>query len=196
MATADTAGYLDKDTDAWLDVFVFDANGNGVTGLAAASFSAATFFRKASNTEVVDTAVTLVDTGDADYEINEVGGGWYSVNIPGASGATANNDTSGLVWIMLERASGPDSVGVPMIVIDPTNADNLATLATDALADSVPADGSLPTVRQSLYMITQFLMERAKSGTTLTVKKVNGSTTLMTFTLDDADAPTSITRTT
>lgn len=66
----------------------------------------------------------------------------------------------------------------------------------DSLADSVPADGSLPTVRQALYMIWQFLSEKSVSGTTLTVKKADGSTSLMTFTLDDGTSPTSITRAT
>lgn len=74
-------------------------------------------------------------------------------------------------------------------------ADTLA-LTDTAIADSVPADGSLPTVRQALYMITQFLMERAVSGTTVTVKKADGSTTLLTLTLDDGTTPTSITRAT
>jgi hypothetical protein len=58
------------------------------------------------------------------------------------------------------------------------------------------ADGALPTVRQALYMIVQFLLERIVSGTTVTVKKVDGTTTLMTLTLDSATTPTSITRTT
>jgi hypothetical protein len=62
------------------------------------------------------------------------------------------------------------------------------------MADSVVADGSIPTMRQAMYMITQFLFERAVSSTTVTVKKVDGSTSLMTFTLDDAVTPTSITR--
>ena len=66
----------------------------------------------------------------------------------------------------------------------------------DPLADSVPADGALPTVRQALYMLVQFLTERSVSGTTVTVKKVDGSTSLMTFTLDDGTNPTSITRVT
>lgn len=69
--------------------------------------------------------------------------------------------------------------------------------ALDAvLADSVPADGSRPSLAQAAYMIVQFLTERAVSGTTVTVKKVDGTTTLMTFTLDDATSPTSITRAT
>lgn len=63
-----------------------------------------------------------------------------------------------------------------------------------AVADSVPADGSRPSVRQALYMITQFLMEKSVSGTTVTVKKPDGSTALMTLTLDSSTDPTSITR--
>jgi len=70
--------------------------------------------------------------------------------------------------------------------------DSLAT----QLADSVPADGTRPTVAQAIYMIVQFLTERAVVSTTCTVKKVDGSTALMTFTLNDATDPTSITRTT
>lgn len=64
------------------------------------------------------------------------------------------------------------------------------------LADSVPSDGTIPTLRQAIYMLAQFMFERSVSSTTLTVKKVNGSTSLMTFTLDDATNPTSITRAT
>jgi len=64
----------------------------------------------------------------------------------------------------------------------------------DQLTDSVPADGTLPTVRQALYMLVQFMTERSVSGTTLTVRKTDGSTSLMTFTLNDATSPTSITR--
>ena len=64
------------------------------------------------------------------------------------------------------------------------------------LADSVPADGTRPTLRQAMYMVVQFLHERAVSGTTVTVKKVDGSTGLLTLTLDDGTDPTSITRAT
>lgn len=64
------------------------------------------------------------------------------------------------------------------------------------LADSIPADGTLPTARQALYMITQFLLERAVSGSTVTVKKADGTTSLFTLTLNDATTPTSITRAT
>jgi hypothetical protein len=67
---------------------------------------------------------------------------------------------------------------------------------TTQMADSVPADGTIPTREQAIYMITQFLLERAVSGTTVTGKKVDGSTSLMTLTLNDGTTPTSITRAT
>lgn len=76
------------------------------------------------------------------------------------------------------------------------NAEVVDALATDVIADSVPADGSRPTIAQGVYLISQFLLERAVSGTTVTVKKPDGSTTLMTLTLNDGTSPTSITRAT
>jgi len=65
---------------------------------------------------------------------------------------------------------------------------------TSAIADSYATDGSQPTMVQALLAVHQFLMERAVVGTTMTVYKPNGSTAAMTFTLDSATAPTSITR--
>ncbi len=67
---------------------------------------------------------------------------------------------------------------------------------TTQMADSVPADGTISTREQALYALLQILTEFGISGTTLTVKKVDGSTTLMTFTLSDATNPVSLTRAT
>jgi hypothetical protein len=67
---------------------------------------------------------------------------------------------------------------------------------TATVADSIPADGTRPSIAQAVLMITRFLMERSVSSTTVTVTKEDGSTANMTFTLDDATSPTSITRAT
>jgi hypothetical protein len=72
----------------------------------------------------------------------------------------------------------------------------LTTDLTGTLADSIPADGTRPSMQQALLMITRYLFERSLSGTTLTVKKEDGSTTSMTFTINDASNPTSQSRTT
>ena len=58
------------------------------------------------------------------------------------------------------------------------------------------ADGAAPTLTQALMMIQQMLGDFAISGTTLTIKEVDGTTTAATFTLDDGTNPTSLTRAT
>lgn len=65
---------------------------------------------------------------------------------------------------------------------------------TTQMADSVAADGSIPTREQALLMVSRFLFERSVASTTVTVTKEDGSTSSMTFALDDANNPTSITR--
>jgi hypothetical protein len=67
-------------------------------------------------------------------------------------------------------------------------------LYTRALTESYAADGAAPTVAQALCLIQQALTEFAISGTSLVVKKLDGSTTAATMTLNDATTPTSITR--
>lgn len=73
-------------------------------------------------------------------------------------------------------------------------ATQITALLTTAVADSLPADGSRPSVAQGILWLTRFLGERSVSGLTMTVKKEDGSTSAMTFTLDDSLNPTSITR--
>lgn len=77
----------------------------------------------------------------------------------------------------------------------PTKAETDALLTT-ALTESYAADGAAPTLTQAIYAIQQFLQEKSVASTTLTVKKLDGSTGAMTFTLDDDTNPTSITRAT
>lgn len=74
------------------------------------------------------------------------------------------------------------------------NAEVVDALTVDVIADSVATDGNRPTIAQALLELTRFLMERSVSSTTMTVKKEDGTTASMTFTLDSATAPTAITR--
>ena len=64
------------------------------------------------------------------------------------------------------------------------------------MTESYAADGAAPTMVQALYMILQSIMEISISGTTMTIKKLDGTTTAMTVTLNDATNPTSRTRAT
>lgn len=65
-----------------------------------------------------------------------------------------------------------------------------------AIADSIPADGAMPSVKQALYMIAQRLTEAGIVGTTMTIYKPDGTTPLYTLTLGDATNPTTMTRAT
>jgi hypothetical protein len=78
----------------------------------------------------------------------------------------------------------------------PTPTQNAAAVLARALdAESYAADGEVPTLSQALWMLWGTVGDYLVSGTTLTVRKQDG-TAAMTFTLDDATAPTSRTRTT
>lgn len=96
----------------------------------------------------------------------------------------------------------PASTGDAMtLTVDYDSAKTAATqaslnaLLTTAIAESYAADGAAPTPAQALCMILQLLAEKSIAGTAMTVKKLDGSTTAMTFTLNSATAPTAITRT-
>ena len=73
---------------------------------------------------------------------------------------------------------------------------SVSSLLTSALTESYPTNGSTVTVAQALYVLLAHMERKSVSGTTLTTKKVDGTTTAATYTLDSATAPTSITRTT
>ena len=72
----------------------------------------------------------------------------------------------------------------------------LATAFTTIVPDSTASPGTRPTLNQALLMMTRFLMEKSLVGTTMTVNKEDGTTASMTFTLDSANNPTNISRTT
>lgn len=129
-------------------------------------------------------------------------GKWYSVVVSATVSGYSDKD----VALLFRCAPAEDVAGYPKVDTqyvegaapdDATSvADAVDLLLTDAVPDSVPSDGSRPSIKQALYLLTQFMLERSVSGTTLTVKKPDGSTTLVTLTLDDATTPQSITRAT
>lgn len=67
---------------------------------------------------------------------------------------------------------------------------------TTALTESYSADGAAPTPAQLLFAVLQILTEMSVSGTTATIRKLDGSTTAFTLTLNSSSSPTSITRAT
>jgi len=93
-----------------------------------------------------------------------------------------------------------DSIAADAIDASALKADAVTEITTSvlttAMTEAYAADGAAPTVAQALFAIQQFLQERSVSDTTITVKKLDGSTTAMTLTINNAATPTSITRAT
>ncbi len=73
-------------------------------------------------------------------------------------------------------------------------APSVENILTTQMTEAYAADGTAPTLAQALFLIQQQLGDFSISGTTLTVRQLDGSTTAATFTLNDGTSPTSLTR--
>lgn len=67
-----------------------------------------------------------------------------------------------------------------------------AALFTTALTESYRATGATGTPAQILYEVLGHLINKSIASTTMTVKKLDQSTTAKTYTLDDATTPTAV----
>jgi hypothetical protein len=97
-----------------------------------------------------------------------------------------------------------DAIGVDQVAAGALGADSFTTQLINAIADgllartlgteSYAAAGATPTVGQWCWEMLQRNFDFSITGTTLTVYQKNGSTPAMTFTLNNASAPTSVHR--
>lgn len=70
----------------------------------------------------------------------------------------------------------------------------VAQILTTQMTESYAADGSAPTLAQALFQIQQFQQEKNVSGAAMTVKKLDGSTTAFSLTMNDTANASAITR--
>jgi len=166
------------------------ADATKISGDSVAADNAELFFDNtgynASNS-TIGTTTTNTDMRGTDSA-------FLAASAPANIGDLAITASTGKVTVGTNDDKAGYSISGAKTTLDDLNDIAAADVGDVQLTDSVPADGTLPTLEQAIYMINQFLTERAVSGTTVTIKKVDGSTSLMTFTLDDATSPTSITR--
>lgn len=90
----------------------------------------------------------------------------------------------------------PDNAGIAAIgaAIGQLNDLSVNDVLNTQLTESYAADGVAPTLAQALMLIQQNLGDFSINGTTVTVRRLDGSTTAATYTLDDNTTPTSRTR--
>jgi hypothetical protein len=164
-----------------------DVSSGGEAGLDWANIGSPTSSQPDVNVEKWNaTAVPAEHT--AGYPIVTIKDGTGTGEIDTNAGAVVN------VTTVTNLTNAPTNGDLTATMKASVNAEVVDVLRTDTIPDSYSTDGSQPTIAQAVMAILQFLTEKAVSGTTVTVKKPDGSTTAMTFTLDSSTDPTSITR--
>lgn len=120
----------------------------------------------------------------------------------------AIRDRGDAAWITATGFSTLDAAGVRTAVglasanLDtqlaalPTAAENATAVLTTQMTESYRGTGAAPTLAQSQFELIAHMGESSITSTTKTLKKIDGSTTAKTYTLDSSTTPTSITETT
>jgi hypothetical protein len=139
---------------------------------------------KDDSTTQTTTGPTLVASLDGVVGLN-------SVKIETSDGFYATGHDYSVI-ISTGTVGGLTAVGY---VVGSFSIENRSALRMNsAIPDSYAAHEAQPTMSQAVLEILQFLTEKSIANTTVSVKKPDGSTAVMEFTLDSATAPTSITR--
>lgn len=153
----------------------------------------------------VDVAAVLVDTGtDIPAQIDAVD------NFVDTEVAAIKAKTDQLTFTTANRVDSQvygvenDAITASAIAADAITSSELATSAvseivsamlTTQMTEAYAANGVAPTLAQAMFAVHQMLMQFAINSTSITVKKLDNSTTAFTVTLDDATTPTSAVRT-
>lgn len=177
-------------------VFISTSSGTGQTRLI-------TDYVGATRVATVSPAWVTNPTSASVYKIIPVGRSIVELLGVQAKADVQAEVVLGAADIKADTAAILLDTGTDGVVVDAASKTGLrlgvtgvADIRTTAITEAYAADGAAPTPDQALMQILQFLTERSISATTLTVKKLDGSTSAMTFTLNDSVDPTSITRAT
>jgi hypothetical protein len=102
----------------------------------------------------------------------------------------------------LDAAGVRSAIGMATANLDtqldalPTAAENATAVLTTQMTESYRATNAAPTLAQAQFELIAHMGESSINSTTKTLKKIDGSTTAKTYTLNDATTPTAITETT
>jgi hypothetical protein len=168
--------------------------GNPITGLAFNTASLTAYYRVGQTGTLTSISLVTQTAGGAYssggfVELSSTNApGQYRFDIPNAVIASAGEANI--------TFTGAASLATHTIKIICTSAAMFNNLMTTQLTESYAADGVAPTPAQALFLIQQMLTEMSISGTTVTIAKLDGSTTAATCTINNSSNPSSITRTT
>lgn len=115
--------------------------------------------------------------------------------IAAAVWASASRTLTALGFTLGASDLAADTIGASELAADAIT-EIVNAIWTTQLTEAYNTDGAAPTGAQALFVIMQRLVDFAISSTTITVKKIDGTTTAYTLTLDSATDPTSSSRAT
>ena len=207
-------------TSVMIRVFIQDAtksDGSGLGGLTNASSGL-----QYSYTGDGQTASALASFSSASVGTYTSGGfvavdgtnqvGLYEIGLPNAMLAYAAPCRNAQIKILGAANMVVTVKEFPLVDYDPYDAVHLGLSAlpnaaaagtgglminganTGTMTESYASLHGTPTINQLLFEIRSLLAENSVSGTTVTIKKIDGSTTAETFTIDSSTSPAEITR--
>lgn len=183
-------GYRAAGSVVYVYFDTFGTNGESLTMSGLAVTDIEIFKNGTITTRASDAGYTLLETDGIDLA-GYTGIHGFSIDL--SNNSDAGFFAAGSFYTVIVNSITINGQTVSFVAAS-FDIGGVADILTTAMTESYAADGAAPTLAQALFAIQQFLQERAVSGTTLTVKKLDGSATAATFTLDSATAPTSITR--
>lgn len=146
----------------------------------------------------------ILDSRMAEASIDTTAGAIDNVTLVATT--TTNTDMRGTDSAATAAALATVDANVDAILVDTgttipaqisaLNNISVSDILTTQMTQSYAADGTAPTLAQALFLIQQSIGDFAISGTTITVRQLDGSTTAATYTLDDGTSPTARTRAT
>lgn len=160
-----------------------------IAGTGAGQSRVITDWDQSDDLATVDTMVAV--DGTSVIEVYAGAPGSTVAPIPASLGTGAISAATFAAGAIDAAAIAADAIGSSEF----SNA-AAAKVFTQAMTEAYAADGAAATPAQVLYFLLAALSEFSVSGTTVTLKKLDGSTAAATLTLSDATNPTSITRAT
>lgn len=195
LTTADTISALANNTITAASIAAAALNGKGDWNTTTPPTVAAIATGVWQDTTAGDFTVAL-SVGKSVMNGVALGTGLTIASVSGAVGSVTGNVGGNVVGSVASVTAGVtvstnnDKTGYTASTVTDKTGYALSSTGSAALTEDYAADGATGTLNQMVYMIWSLLAERNASGTTLTTKKLDGTTTSMTFTLDAASPST------
>lgn len=200
--TPSLAYFVDGDTTLYTSGLTLSADYASKTGLNAVDVlvtTSCTGLAGGTDVQVIVAAGTVSGVSMIGYLVGEYSISKTSDLRPTTAARTLDvsaGGEAGVDWANVGSPTTAQNLSATTISTGQTVASmsDFSNAFTTAITEAYRANGAAPTMAQFMSEVLAHLGEAAIVGTTKTINKLDHSTAAETFTLDNAAAPTSITR--